>query len=88
MEQEDEGKMATFSVDRYSGRVVLRRPLDYETKKEYGLVVLASDAAHVARASLTLRVTDENDNAPEFGQPSYSAIIPGILFTHFYLIHI
>lgn len=72
-----EGGTGPFSVDRFSGRVVLRRPLDHETKAEYTLTVLASDAAHVARASLVLRVTDDNDNSPVFEQPAYSAIVPG-----------
>lgn len=65
-------------MDRFSGRVVLRRPLDAESRREYSLKVAASDAAHVARTVLALRVTDDNDNSPVFQQPAYSALLPGI----------
>ncbi|KAH8260153.1 hypothetical protein KR026_003918, partial [Drosophila bipectinata] len=68
-----------FALDRYSGKLVLKRRLDYELNQEYELEVIASDAAHEARTSLTIRVTDENDNAPVFlarQPPSYFAILP------------
>ncbi|KAH8279555.1 hypothetical protein KR018_000821 [Drosophila ironensis] len=70
-----------FALDRYSGKLVLKRRLDYELRQEYELEVIASDAAHEARTILTVRVNDENDNAPEFlaqQPPAYFAILPAL----------
>lgn len=66
-----------FSIDRYSGRVVLKHFLDAETRSEYVLHVIASDSIHEATTALTIRVTDLNDNAPEFLQAAYVATLTG-----------
>jgi protocadherin-16/23 len=66
-----------FSIDRFSGKVILVRRLDFESQREYRLRVTASDTAHTARTVLTIRVTDVNDNAPVFMQSSYQASLPG-----------
>lgn len=68
---EDEDALATFAVDRYSGRLILKKPLDYETKNEYKLRITASDRKHSARTVLTVNVADENDNAPVFDESFY-----------------
>ncbi|XP_046738187.1 protein dachsous [Diprion similis] len=65
-----------FSIDRYSGKVILSKQLDAETQPEYNLRVLASDGVHQAFTELTVRVDDLNDNAPEFEQAAYSASLP------------
>ncbi|XP_023032454.1 protein dachsous [Drosophila willistoni] len=68
-----------FALDRYSGKLVLKRRLDYESQQEYQLEIIASDAAHEARTMLTLRVGNENDNAPVFlaqQPPAYFAQLP------------
>uniref|UniRef100_A0A1I8QEZ8 Cadherin domain-containing protein n=1 Tax=Stomoxys calcitrans TaxID=35570 RepID=A0A1I8QEZ8_STOCA len=70
-----------FAIDRYSGKVVLKRHLDYEQQQEYELEIIASDAAHEARCTLTVRVGDENDNAPIFEQPAYFALLPDLQLT-------
>ncbi|KAI8125952.1 Protein dachsous [Lucilia cuprina] len=70
-----------FAIDRYSGKVVLKRHLDYEQRQEYQLEIIASDAAHEARCTLTVRVGDENDNMPEFEQPTYFAMLPDMQLT-------
>ncbi|EDW03443.1 GH10500 [Drosophila grimshawi] len=73
--------LAVFGLDRYSGKLVLKRRLDYELQQEYQLEVIASDAAHEARTTLTVRVADENDNTPEFvaqKPPAYFALLPAI----------
>uniref|UniRef100_A0A1I8MKE0 Cadherin domain-containing protein n=1 Tax=Musca domestica TaxID=7370 RepID=A0A1I8MKE0_MUSDO len=67
-----------FAIDRYSGKVVLKRHLDYEQQQEYQLEIIASDAAHEARCTLTVRVGDENDNAPVFEEPAYFAMLPEV----------
>lgn len=66
-----------FSIDRYGGKVVLRRRLDAETRSEYSLQVVASDGIHEATTDLIVRVTDLNDNAPRFQQSAYIATLPG-----------
>ncbi|XP_032666091.1 protein dachsous isoform X2 [Odontomachus brunneus] len=64
-----------FSIDRYGGKVVLRKRLDAETRSEYTLQVIASDGIHEATTDLTVRVTDLNDNAPRFEQAAYVAVL-------------
>ncbi|XP_060647453.1 protein dachsous isoform X2 [Drosophila nasuta] len=71
--------LALFGLDRYSGKLVLKRSLNYEVQQEYQLEVIASDAAHEARTTLTVRVADENDNPPIFlaqKPPAYFALLP------------
>ncbi|KOB78988.1 Cadherin [Operophtera brumata] len=65
-----------FSIDRYSGKVVLNRPLDFEMKKLYEVNITASDSEHVAKTTLTIKVTDVNDNSPVFDEISYNKILP------------
>ncbi|EDW39583.1 GL15355 [Drosophila persimilis] len=77
----DDESLTLFALDRYSGKLVLKRRLDYELQQEYQLEVIASDAAHEARTTLTVRVNDENDNAPVFlaqQPPAYFAILPAV----------
>lgn len=66
-----------FSIDRYGGKIVLRRRLDAETRSEYSLQVIASDGMHEATTDLIVRVTDLNDNVPRFQQAAYIATLPG-----------
>ena len=67
---------ASFAIDETSGAVMLAKPLDFERKKEYLLAIKASDSVHEARTTLTVRVVDENDNAPVFRQQSYATTLP------------
>lgn len=76
---DEKENLALFGLDRYSGKLVLKHRLDYELQQEYQLEVIASDAAHEARTTLTVRVADENDNAPRFvaeKPPAYFAVLP------------
>lgn len=66
-----------FSIDRFSGKVILGRPLDFENRQEYRLKISASDTAHTADTVLTVKVTDDNDNPPIFSQASYKANLIG-----------
>lgn len=66
-----------FGIDRYSGKVVLKKRLDFENQQEFRLLITASDSAHIAQTTLTVKVTDVNDNAPVFSQPAYYATLPG-----------
>ncbi|CAH2108614.1 unnamed protein product [Euphydryas editha] len=66
----------TFSIDRYSGKIVLNRPLDYESKKIYEVNISASDSEHIAKTTLTIKITDVNDNTPIFDDISYNTVLP------------
>ncbi|XP_060803701.1 protein dachsous [Amyelois transitella] len=65
-----------FSIDRHSGKIVLNSPLDYETHNLYEVNITASDSEHVANTTLTIKVTDINDNFPVFEDVSYNRILP------------
>lgn len=67
-----------FSIDRYGGKIVLRKHLDAEVQSEYTLQVIASDGKHEVTTDLTIRVTDLNDNAPQFEQSVYVAVLSGM----------
>ncbi|XP_060532504.1 protein dachsous [Cylas formicarius] len=70
-----------FGIDRYTGKILLKRRLDFEAWQEYELGVSASDEVHVARTTLTIKVTDVNDNAPVFSQMAYEATLPDVQAT-------
>ncbi|XP_017772974.1 PREDICTED: protein dachsous [Nicrophorus vespilloides] len=72
----DNEVLQTFSIDRFSGKVILTRHLDYELRQEYRLMIMASDMAHEAKTTLTIKVTDVNDNKPMFAQVAYEVTIP------------
>ena len=67
---------ARFSIEKYSGRVTLRKPLDYETEKIHKVHIQVSDTVHTAFTSLTVHVMDANDNAPEFTSNLYHVTVP------------
>ena len=77
---EDANDVATtiFSIDKFSGKVILQKHLDYEDRQEYQLRIIASDTAHVAQTTLTIRVSDVNDNYPIFQQAAYHSSLPGL----------
>lgn len=57
-------------------RILLAETVDYEEAKQYLLTVLATDTGvHPLNTHTTINisVSDSNDNAPQFSQPSYSA---------------
>lgn len=57
-----------FKIDKSQGLLTLQRPLDYETMKEFGIVIKARDNGTPAKSSesltLHVEVQDANDNAP------------------------
>lgn len=67
----DEGGSFSVNMIQNSCVISLKKPLDYEEKKQYELtVILSSDQYFVNplknMAKITISVLDENDNAPEF----------------------
>ncbi|KAK6285155.1 hypothetical protein J4Q44_G00390190 [Coregonus suidteri] len=59
-----------FQVDRWTGALRLRRPLDSERQASHVIIVQASDGqGHYALAPVTVEVKDINDNRPYFPLP-------------------
>ncbi|KAM8798895.1 uncharacterized protein ACNFOS_007602 [Eudromia elegans] len=59
--------------------LVTRESLDRETTPQYAVELIARDGGSPAlttRLTLLLNISDVNDNAPRFSQPSYDAFLP------------
>uniref|UniRef100_A0A8B9TPI1 Cadherin EGF LAG seven-pass G-type receptor 2 n=1 Tax=Anas platyrhynchos TaxID=8839 RepID=A0A8B9TPI1_ANAPL len=54
-----------FQLDIFSGELTALADLDYETKAEYVIVVQATSAPLVSRATVHVRLRDTNDNSPQ-----------------------
>ena len=68
----------TFSLNATSGQLSLRKHLDYEKRKTFMLSISATDNGRTPRsgtATINVTVTDVNDNAPYFLQPTYSVTV-------------
>lgn len=61
-----------FNLDPLTGSLILTSGLDYETLKEYWIVIVATDLAPnvtermATSVTVHISITDENDNAPDF----------------------
>ncbi|XP_015284692.1 PREDICTED: protocadherin alpha-5-like [Gekko japonicus] len=69
-------KLTSTFKNYYS--LVLAEPLDREQVAEYSLVVVAQDQGDTplsASSSLVVPISDVNDNAPTFAQPSYTVFV-------------
>lgn len=53
-----------FQLDIFSGELTSLIDLDYETKNEYVIVVQATSAPLVSRATVHIKLVDKNDNVP------------------------
>lgn len=53
-----------FQLDMFTGDLIALTDLDYETKIEYVIVVQATSAPLVNRATIHIQLVDKNDNAP------------------------
>lgn len=73
----DEDALSLFSIDRFSGKILLKKHLDYETRQEYQLKIFASDSKYTAQSTLTIHINDENDNEPMFSQLTYLSTLSG-----------
>ncbi|XP_058711892.1 cadherin EGF LAG seven-pass G-type receptor 2 isoform X2 [Poecile atricapillus] len=54
-----------FQLDIFSGELTALADLDYETKAEYIMVVQATSAPLVSRATIHVLLRDTNDNSPQ-----------------------
>ena len=67
-----------FSVDSQTGVISTRKFLDREVQSEFEIKVIATDAGIPSLSSsavVTIHLTDINNNAPVFDQPSYHCVI-------------
>ncbi|XP_043918358.1 protocadherin-23 [Protopterus annectens] len=64
-----------FTIDRYTGVIALREPLDFEDTTHYLLTIRVSDSVHEAEADLSITVLDANDNPPVFATDFYKVSI-------------
>ncbi|XP_072569096.1 cadherin EGF LAG seven-pass G-type receptor 2 [Paramormyrops kingsleyae] len=53
-----------FQLDIFSGELTALMDLDYETRSEYIIVVQATSAPLVSRATVRVKLIDKNDNLP------------------------
>ncbi|KAM8915162.1 cadherin EGF LAG seven-pass G-type receptor 2 isoform 1-T1 [Spinachia spinachia] len=53
-----------FQLDIFSGELTALIDLDYETRPEYVIVVQATSAPLVSRATVHMKLVDKNDNVP------------------------
>ncbi|CDW55607.1 Cadherin domain containing protein [Trichuris trichiura] len=65
-----------FRISRFSGRITLVKPLDYELRRTHVLTVQVYDGKHNAVTKKSIAVLDVNDNAPTFSQQIYQLSIP------------
>ncbi|XP_074536375.1 protocadherin Fat 4 [Halichoeres trimaculatus] len=63
-----------FHVDQLSGALTVENPLDYESKKEFILLIEARDSGSAPFSSfeeIHINISDVNDNLPLFTQAEY-----------------
>ncbi|KAJ8335644.1 hypothetical protein SKAU_G00389860 [Synaphobranchus kaupii] len=68
-----------FSIDRHTGEISTTAQLDRERRQMHTLRVLAQDRGIQplsSTATILCSVLDENDNDPEFMQPSFQISVP------------
>uniref|UniRef100_A0AAY4CGQ0 Protocadherin Fat 4 n=1 Tax=Denticeps clupeoides TaxID=299321 RepID=A0AAY4CGQ0_9TELE len=67
-----------FSINSRTGVLSLAKPLDFETKQKHELRVTAYDGGWIAKTSyvtVTVHVTDVNDNPPVFNPDEYHPVV-------------
>ncbi|XP_034745756.1 protocadherin Fat 3 isoform X2 [Etheostoma cragini] len=67
-----------FHIDSNSGLIFIARLLDYELIQRYNFIVRAMDSGDPALSSdvsVTVTVTDTNDNPPNYSQALYEAFV-------------
>lgn len=67
-----------FEINPVTGAIIILQPLDYDEINEYRLTILAKDLGFRSRtavATLTVMLTDINDNPPIFNSSSFEVSI-------------
>lgn len=63
-----------FYIDQVGGALTVENPLDFETKKEFSLLIEARDSGlppYSLFSEIHINITDVNDNFPQFTQDEY-----------------
>ena len=66
-----------FTIDSSTGTITLAGSLDYETRREHTIMVIASNPDRIRSPEhiIVVRVIDENDNVPIFTMDPYTASV-------------
>ncbi|XP_055930136.1 neural-cadherin-like isoform X4 [Argiope bruennichi] len=64
-----------FAVKNETGAIYVAGPLDYESRKEYKLRLVASDNLNENHTTVVIHIKDVNDNPPMFDRPTYETQI-------------
>uniref|UniRef100_A0A336LSR0 CSON015170 protein n=1 Tax=Culicoides sonorensis TaxID=179676 RepID=A0A336LSR0_CULSO len=64
-----------FAINRFNGKIILKRRLDYEKHEDYKLQIIVSDKNHSAETTVMIQVTDANDNSPIFEKTIYQSTV-------------
>ncbi|XP_034946688.1 cadherin-related tumor suppressor [Chelonus insularis] len=73
-----DNNQGVFSINSVTGAIMILKPLDYDTIQEFRLNITATDFGFKSKtsvATLTINVSDINDNPPIFNQSLYDAYI-------------
>ena len=66
-----------FTIEPVTGEILTAGPLNREEQSSYDIVVTVEDGdAWTSQTTVTVKLEDINDNAPQFGVQSYQALIP------------
>ncbi|XP_053497901.1 protocadherin gamma-A11-like [Ictalurus furcatus] len=68
-----------FEISPMTGEIIVKGVLDFEVKDKYEIDIQASDKGSVPMTSdktVTIKIVDVNDNAPEIEVTSFSSAIP------------
>ncbi|VDO27944.1 unnamed protein product [Haemonchus placei] len=73
---EDTGMEDKLRVEPTTGSVLVMEALDYEVCREIRAIVFARQGTLTSYATLTVTITDDNDNAPRFAHKDYVVALP------------
>ena len=77
-----------FFLDPVKGSIKLLRKLDYETNRQFKVVVEAYDGKYRSNMTLTINVIDTNDNSPVFSKPGYDVYLPEVVPINYSIIRV
>ncbi|CAD5114473.1 unnamed protein product [Dimorphilus gyrociliatus] len=74
---------STFDIDKKSGKISLKKKLDFEVKEKYELIIAASDSGEkrkTAKSNLLVKVLNVDDEPPEIyvNRESLRPIVEGV----------
>ncbi|OWA49788.1 Fat-like cadherin-related tumor suppressor-like protein [Hypsibius exemplaris] len=64
-----------FHIGPNSGSLIVARPLDWETRRNYTLLVNVTDGVHFVPTTVHVRVGDVNEHRPQFLRRTFTASV-------------